>query len=95
MNIRDEIERVFRLEIETLDKVRESVDGDYVKAAELLFRCSGKVVVTGVGKSGLIAQKIASTMVSTGTPALFLHPGDGLHGDVHLIPFALLFLSTG
>lgn len=85
MNIRDEIDHVFQLEIETLAKVREGVNGDYVKAAELLFQCSGKVVVTGMGKSGLIAQKIAATMVSTGTPAIFLHPSDGLHGDVGII----------
>ena len=81
----DEIDRVFKLEIDTLAKVRKSLNGDYAKAAELMFACSGNVVVTGVGKSGLIAQKIAATMVSTGTPAIFLHTGDGLHGDVGVV----------
>ena len=82
MNILDEINRVFNMEIETLTRVRESLDGSYGKAAELLFQCQGKVIVTGMGKSGFVAQKIASTMASTGTPAIFLHPGDGMHGDV-------------
>ena len=81
----DEMLRVFQLEIDTLVKVRDSLDESYSRAADLLAECKGKVVVTGMGKSGLIAQKIASTMVSTGTPALFLHPGDGMHGDVGII----------
>ena len=81
----DEMRRVFQLEIDTLVKVRDSLDESYSKAADLLSGCKGKVVVTGIGKSGLIAQKIAATMVSTGTPALFLHAGDGMHGDVGII----------
>ena len=85
MNIHDEIDRVFQLEIDTLVRVRDSLDGSYTRAVELLFECSGKVIVTGMGKSGLIAQKIAATMVSTGTPAIFLHTGDGMHGDVGII----------
>lgn len=85
MGILDEIDRVFGLEIETLVKVRHGLDGVYTKAAELLFQCGGKIVVTGVGKSGLIAQKIAATMVSTGTAAIFLHPSDGMHGGVGII----------
>jgi arabinose-5-phosphate isomerase len=85
MDILNEIDRVFRLEIETLTKVREAVDENYARAARLLFECSGKVVVTGMGKSGVIAQKISATMVSTGTLAIFLHPGDALHGDVGVI----------
>lgn len=76
---------MFQLEIDTLVKVRESLNGDYARAAEIMFACSGNVVVTGVGKSGHIAQKIAATMVSTGTPAIFLHPGDGMHGDVGVV----------
>jgi len=85
LNVLHEIDRVFQLEIDTLVKVRESLNGDYARAAELLFACSGKVVVSGAGKSGLIAQKIAATMVSTGTLAIFLHPSDALHGDVGVI----------
>ena len=85
MSIQDEIERVFQLEIDALVRVRDSLDGSYARAVELLFECSGKVIVTGMGKSGLIAQKIAATLVSTGTPAIFLHTGDGMHGDVGII----------
>ena len=85
MNILDEVQRVFQMEIDTLVRIRQGLDGSYADATEMLFRCSGKVVVTGMGKSGLIAQKIASTMASTGTPAVFLHPGDGMHGDVGII----------
>ena len=85
MDILNEIDRVFRLEIETLTKVRKSVDANYTQAATLLFNCSGKIVVTGMGKSGVIAQKISVTMISTGTLAVFLHPGDALHGDLGVI----------
>ena len=85
MSTFDEIDRVVRLEIETLINLREQLNGAYTQAVDLILECQGKVVVTGVGKSGLVAQKIAATMVSTGTSAVFLHPADGLHGDVGLI----------
>lgn len=85
LDILAEIDRVFELEIDTLVKARNALGESYTKAAELLFKCMGKVVVTGMGKSGLIAQKIAATMVSTGTSAVFLHPSDGLHGDVGIV----------
>ncbi len=85
MNALDEITRVFSLEIDTLAEVRDSLGPAYGEAVDLIFKCQGKVVATGMGKSGFIAQKIASTMVSTGTPAAFLHPSDGLHGDVGIV----------
>jgi len=85
MSILEDLNRVFDLEIETLMKTRDQLDGTYEEAVKLIFDCSGKVVVTGMGKSGLIAQKIAATMVSTGTMAIYLHPGDGLHGDVGIL----------
>ncbi|MQF67061.1 KpsF/GutQ family sugar-phosphate isomerase [SAR202 cluster bacterium AD-802-F09_MRT_200m] len=85
VDILHEIDRVFQLEIDTLVRVREDLNEDYVAAAEVLFACPGKVVVSGAGKSGLIGQKISATMVSTGTPAIFLHPNDALHGDVGII----------
>ena len=85
MSILDEIHQVFQFEIDTLINVRKGLSESYARATELLLQCTGKVVVTGMGKSGIIAQKIAATMVSTGTQALFLHPGDGLHGDVGII----------
>ena len=93
MNHLDEIDRVFRMEIETLARVRENLDDSYAKALELLLRCTGKVVVSGTGKSGIIAHKIASTLSSTGTPALFLYPGSGMHGDVGILQTGDLLLA--
>ena len=84
-NVLAEIQRVLELESRAIAGIQETVGPAYEKAVQLLFSCQGKVVVTGVGKSGLIAQKIAATMVSTGTPAVFLHSADGLHGDVGII----------
>ena len=83
--IAGEIDRVFRLEIDTLSKVRESLGKEYSDEAQLLLDCPGIVVVTGIGKSGLIAQKIVGTMVSTGTSAIFLHASEAMHGDVGMV----------
>lgn len=94
MIILDEIDRVFRLEIDTLVKVRDNLDASYARATELLFECSGKVIVTGMGKSGYIAQKIAATMVSTGSPAIFLHSSEGTHGDVGIIKEGDILLAV-
>src|SRR5271157_907914 len=58
---------------------------DYGRAVELMFGCQGRVVVTGMGKSGIIARKIAATLSSTGSPALYLHPVEALHGDLGMI----------
>src|SRR5579862_7530986 len=58
------------------------LNGEFLRAVELIHGHAGKVVVTGLGKSGFVAQKLAATMCSTGTPAVFLHPVDALHGDV-------------
>ena len=88
-----EIDQVFRLEIETLIKVREQLNGDYTKAVELMFACKGKIIVSGAGKSGLIGKKIAATMVSTGTSAISLHPSDAMHGDAGVIREGDVFLA--
>ncbi len=82
MDILSEINRVLELEGRTLERLRKAVGPAYEKAVLLLYSCPGKVIVTGIGKSGIIAQKIASTLVSTGTPAMFLHPAEGAHGDI-------------
>ena len=84
-SILDDINRVFQSEIDTLSKVRASLGKDYARAGEILFGCSGNVVVTGMGKSGLIGRKIAATMVSSGTRAIFLDPADAMHGQVGII----------
>jgi len=80
-----EIRRVLDLEASAIAGLQHTLGPDYEEAVRLLFTCQGKVVVTGVGKSGIIAQKIAATLVSTGTPAMFLHSADGMHGDVGII----------
>ena len=82
-------ERVVRVEAEALRALANRLAGamaaDFDRALELLLRCQGRVVVTGMGKSGLIARKIAATLSSTGSPALYLHPVDALHGDLGVI----------
>lgn len=82
-------ENVVRIEAEALRKLADRIAGpmaaDFTRAVELLFCCAGRVVVTGMGKSGLIARKIAATLNSTGTPSLFMHPVEALHGDLGMI----------
>jgi arabinose-5-phosphate isomerase len=79
-------EHVVRVEAEALralaDRIAGPMGDDFNRALDLLFCCAGRVVVTGMGKSGIIARKIAATLSSTGTPALFLHPAEALHGDL-------------
>ena len=82
MDILSEIRRVIELESRTVTRLLETIGPAYEQAVHLLYACPGKVILTGIGKSGIIAQKIASTMVSTGMPALFLHPTEGMHGDI-------------
>jgi len=70
------------------DSIRDLADGlnsDFVKAVDLVVTCAGRVVWTGMGKSGLICRKLAATMSSTGTPALFLHPAEAIHGDLGMV----------
>ena len=82
-------ENVVRIEAQALHALADRIAGPMVptfnQAVDLLFHCAGRVVVTGMGKSGLIARKIAATLSSTGTPALYLHPVDALHGDLGMI----------
>ncbi|MCS7284325.1 MAG: SIS domain-containing protein, partial [Hydrogenobacter thermophilus] len=77
--------RVFDIEIGELLRLRDCIDDNLARAVEIILSCEGKVITTGVGKSGHIAQKIASTLSSTGTPAHFLHPSEALHGDLGVI----------
>ena len=78
-------ENVLRLESDGILSMIERLDESFVSAVQLLRQCRGKVVVTGLGKSGLICRKIAATLASTGTPAFFLHSGDGVHGDLGMV----------
>jgi len=76
---------VFRDEIEGLEQVGTTIDESFHSAVEAIYRCRGKLVIFGVGKSGLIAKKIAATLTSTGTPSFYLHPVDAAHGDLGLV----------
>jgi arabinose-5-phosphate isomerase len=76
---------VLRVESDGILSMIERLDESFTRAIELLRDCRGKVVVTGLGKSGLICRKIAATLASTGTPAFFLHAGDGVHGDLGMV----------
>ncbi len=77
--------RVFDIEIEALKKTRDALDDTFVKILDAVASCNGKVVVTGMGKPGHVATKIAATFASLGTPAFFLHPGEAMHGDLGMI----------
>ena len=77
--------RVLRIEAQALQEVLERLDSSFERAVDLLGTCKGRVVVTGMGKSGLIGRKISATLSSTGTPSFFLHPADALHGDLGML----------
>lgn len=77
--------RVLRLEVEGLQALSDSLDDSFVQTLDLLSAMKGRAVVTGMGKSGHVARKIAATMASTGTPAFFVHPGEASHGDLGMI----------
>lgn len=76
---------VIRIEAEAVAALQERVDQDFEKAVELIYNCKGRVIITGMGKSGLVAEKIVATMNSTGTPSVFLHPADAVHGDLGMV----------
>ena len=77
--------QVIRIEAEAVAALEHRIGEEFASAVEMIFKCSGRVVVTGVGKSGIIARKIVATFNSTGTPSLFLHPSDALHGDLGMV----------
>jgi len=76
---------VLRLEAAAVATLEDRLDDDFIHACELFLHCTGRVVVSGMGKSGIIAKKIAATLASTGSPALFLHPAEGSHGDLGML----------
>ncbi|HKY94740.1 MAG TPA: SIS domain-containing protein, partial [Kiloniellales bacterium] len=77
--------RVLKLEASALDSLARQLDGAFTAAVDRLAAVPGRVIVTGMGKSGHVARKIAATLASTGTPALFVHPGEASHGDLGMI----------
>ena len=82
---RETAKRVLRIEAQALNELAERLNENFEQAVELLMACKGRVVVTGMGKSGLIGRKIAATFSSTGTPAIFMHPAEAVHGDLGML----------
>ncbi len=76
---------VLRIEAESIFNLIDRVGESFARAVELIYRCKGRVIIAGIGKSGLIGRKIVATLTSTGTQALFLHPVEGLHGDLGIV----------
>ncbi len=83
--MKEQARRVLKIEAEAVAALIERIDASFEHAVEMILSCKGRVVVTGMGKSGLIGKKIAATLASTGTPALFLHPAEGIHGDLGMV----------
>lgn len=89
----EEARRVLRVEAQSILDAAERLDDNFKRAVDMIIQCQGKVIVTGIGKSGLVGRKIASTLSSTGTPALFLHPAESSHGDLGVIATSDLVLA--
>ncbi|MER2555132.1 MAG: KpsF/GutQ family sugar-phosphate isomerase [Thauera sp.] len=85
MNVIDMARGVFEVEIEALKAIGQRIDGEFERAIELILEARGRVVVVGMGKSGIIGKKIAATLASTGTHSFFVHPGEAFHGDLGMI----------
>ena len=83
--ILDLAREVLTIEAEGLTTLIAKLDISFVKAVDLMYQAKGRVIVTGVGKSGIVARKIVATFNSTGTPALFLHPVEAMHGDLGMV----------
>jgi arabinose-5-phosphate isomerase len=84
-NILDIAKKVLKTEAEAINALIDKLNGNFEKAVEMIYQCKGRVVVTGMGKSGLVGKKIAATLASTGTPAFFLHPAEASHGDIGMV----------
>jgi arabinose-5-phosphate isomerase len=76
---------VIQMERKAIVEMEKRLDGNFTEAVDIIYKCKGRVIVTGIGKSGIIAQKIVATLNSTGTPAVFLHSADSAHGDLGMI----------
>ncbi|HOP75415.1 MAG TPA: KpsF/GutQ family sugar-phosphate isomerase [Bacillota bacterium] len=81
----EQAKEALKIEAEAVLQQAEYLGDDFIKTVELILKCEGRVVVTGMGKSGLVGRKIAATLASTGTPAFFLHPAEGIHGDLGMV----------
>lgn len=91
--ILDDGRRVLRIEAEAILALLERMDERFERAVEICYTCGGRVVVTGMGKSGLIGKKISATLSSTGTTSFFLHPAEGIHGDLGMVARGDVFIA--
>ena len=94
----EQARRCLGIEARAIEALIPRIDGEFDKAVEMILNCRGRIVVTGIGKSGLIGRKISATLASTGTPSFFLHPSEGLHGDVGMVTaedIVLAFSNSG
>ena len=97
LDIKTIAKEVIRIEAEAVSQIQKQINNDF-ETAVMLSQLYGRLIVSGMGKSGLISQKIASTMASTGTPAQFVHPGEAIHGDLGMITdkdIALIVSNSG
>jgi len=85
MNIKQIAQEVFTIEAKAITNLSNNLTDDFEKAVKDILACSGKLIISGMGKSGIVGKKIAATMASTGTPSFFLHPGEAYHGDLGMI----------
>lgn len=81
----EQARKILKIEADAINALIDRIDDNLVRAVDIIYSCTGRVVVTGMGKSGLIGKKIAATFASTGTPALFLHSAEGGHGDIGMV----------
>ncbi|MEN8262118.1 MAG: KpsF/GutQ family sugar-phosphate isomerase [Nitrospirota bacterium] len=81
----DQAKDILRIEAQAVEALIDRIDESFIKSIDIMYSCCGKIVVTGMGKSGLIGKKIAATLASTGTPAFFLNPAEGSHGDIGMV----------
>ena len=81
----EQVRQVLAIEAAAIEALIPRINGQITAAVELILSCKGRVIVTGMGKSGLIGKKIAATLASTGTPSFFLHPAEGIHGDLGMV----------
>lgn len=81
----EQARKVLKIEADAINALIDRIDENLIKAINIIYSCNGRVVITGMGKSGLIGKKIAATLASTGTPALFMHPAEGGHGDIGMV----------
>jgi arabinose-5-phosphate isomerase len=93
MDIEEAGKRVLRIEAEAVRAIEGRIGADFVRAVELIASGTGRLIVSGMGKSGLVGKKIAATMASTGTPSFFLHPAEACHGDLGMVQTADILLA--